>query len=182
MDKILKISDIRKPLTFNIQKGMGLHYLSSIADGKYGMSLDFDVYLPSKGKNLQRKLCWKLQQKQELVISVLKGIALPSLSVIIHEAEDGKRTHKIIDGKQRLSSLISFYKGEFPLSVDGNDYYFKDLEPLAQTEIKLLHLTADLAYEYWDAMISDDDKIAWFEMINFAGTPQDAEHLKNLKS
>jgi hypothetical protein len=42
-------------------------------------------------------------------------------------------------------------------------------------------VTADVAYEYHDALISDEWKIAWFEMINFAGTPQDIEHLNNLK-
>jgi hypothetical protein len=43
-------------------------------------------------------------------------------------------------------------------------------------------VTADVAYSYPDVPITDDQKIAWFEMINFAGTPQDIEHLNNLKA
>ncbi len=178
---ILKLSDVRKSIEFKIQNS-SLHYLGRIADGRYGYLIDFDVYLPSIGKNLQRDFCWTLEQKQELIISILKGVKIASLAVIQHEAEDGTRTFKIIDGKQRLSTMISFFKGEFSLQINNNSYFYKDLEVAAQKEIELFRVDADIAYEYWDTMISDEQKIAWFEMINFAGTPQDIEHLNNLKA
>ncbi len=46
----------------------------------------------------------------------------------------------------------------------------------------MVDIKANVGYEYSDKLISDDDKIAWFEAINFTGTPQDAEHLRSLKS
>jgi len=186
--KQLKLDTVRKTLSFNIQRGMSMHYLCRLIDERYNTKLDFDVYLPTKGKNLQRPFCWTLQQKSELIISVLKGIKLPPLSIIIDDLSEANKAdgkvYRVIDGKQRLSTLISFFKGEFPLTFEGVDYYFSELDEWGQRAISYLSIHADFAYEYSASgdPISDDEKIAWFEMINFAGTPQDIEHLNNLKS
>ncbi len=178
--KTLSLNQFRKKFNFTINRGMGDLTLHRVVDKPY-YELDFDVYLPSKGKNLQRPLVWTLHQKRELVFSILKGVKLPVITVI---AVDHK-VLEIIDGKQRLSTLIAWYKGEFSIEVDGREYFFKDLNELAQQEFKLMTIYADFGYSYTERdgqTISDDDKIAWFEQINFAGTPQDVEHLKNLKS
>jgi uncharacterized protein with ParB-like and HNH nuclease domain len=177
----LKLSDVRKSLSFRTQN-TSLHYLSALADNRYGYLVDFDVYLPSKGKNLQRDFVWTIEQKQELIFSILKNIKIAPLALIQHEDEKGVRTIKVIDGKQRLSTMFSFYRNEFPIVVNGESYFYNDLEETAQKEISMYRVQGDIAYEYFDAMISDDEKIKWFEMINFFGTPQDKSHLENLKS
>jgi hypothetical protein len=181
----LQLSDIEKTLPFTIQRGIVLPYICKLADGSYHIELDYDVFLQSKNKNLQRPFCWTLFQKQELIISVLKGIQLQPIQIIIYSDDlcgsQRNSVYKIIDGKQRLSTIISFYNNEFPLIWNNIEYFFDDLDDNAQRRIKFLDLTSDRVYEYPDAMISDDDKIAWFEMINFAGTQQDVEHLNNLK-
>lgn len=179
--KKLLIEDIKQPLNFKIQKGGALDYICKLADNsKY--NFDYDIYLPTIGKNLQRDFCWTLEQKQELIISLVKEINIPNIAVILYEAEDKTLTYKIIDGKQRLSTIISFFRGEFPITFDDKEYYFNDLEEKFQKYISLYRLNVDMSYEYWDDMISDDDKIRWFGMINFAGTPQDAEYLTELKN
>ena len=182
----LKLSEVRKTLPFEIRKGNSMDYLSHYADGRNCDIIDYDVYLPSKKKNLQRPFCWSLESKQELILSVLKGIRLPAISVILYRDDILRKEHnyimKIIDGKQRLSTLISFIKNEFNIIWNNKEYFYKDMELDAQNSIGLLMLTQDIVYEYPDQMISDDNKIAWFEMINFAGTPQDIEHLNNLKN
>lgn len=186
--KKLILADIRKTLPFNIQCGMSLHNVQRLAEGRYNIAIDYDVYLPSKGKNLQRPFCWTLQQKQELILSVLKDIKLPAIAVIIDDNSmyqpGTDKVYRIIDGKQRLSTLISYYRNEFPIVWQGEEYYYNDLEDKAQGSIRLLNINADIAYEYSQEgdPIADDDKIAWFEQINFAGTQQDIEHLNNLKA
>jgi len=182
---MLQLSDIRKNLNLPIQKGIHSDYLSNIAENKHGIEIDYDVYLPSKSKNLQRPFCWTPEQKQELIISVLKGITLPSISLIIYTDDISKDApkktiYKIIDGKQRLSTLISFYKNEFPIIWEDNEYYFKDLDEWGQHAISRLTLISDRVYEYPDALISDEDKVQWFFLINWSGTPQDKEHMNNL--
>lgn len=180
----LKFADIRKPLPFTMNSNTSVWiYLKHILDKDY--TIDFDVYLPSKKKNLQRKLCWKIEQKQELILSMLKGINIPPISVIQYTDDyknRDKKIFKIIDGKQRLSSMLSFLKGEFYIVWDDNTYFFENLDDDAKRAIECFCVVGNVAYEYPDAMISDDDKIRWFELINFAGTPQDVKHLNNLKS
>jgi len=67
----MKLSDFRKQLPFLVQDNMTVFYSMRMLK-KY--TLDFDVYLPSIGKNLQRPFVWTLEQKQALILSVLKGM------------------------------------------------------------------------------------------------------------
>ncbi|MFA5207413.1 MAG: DUF262 domain-containing protein [Candidatus Paceibacterota bacterium] len=176
---ILQLSEVRKKMPFHINYGLSAFTIRDLLEKNFGYSLDFDVYLPSKKLNLQRPFCWTLHQKQELIMSLLKGIHIPMMSFIHYE----HKVFKIIDGKQRLSAWLWFCEGKFPIIFNGNEYYFKDLDNWAQGELMWTNwVKADVAYEYEDKLISDEWKIAWFEMINFMGTPQDIEHLNSLKN
>jgi len=181
---ILKLSQIRKPLNFKVQMGISMD-IHDMIDGHYGDVMDFDVYLPTKGMNLQRPLVWSDEQKQEFVISVLKGIEVASISVIIYRDDTLNSNHtrliKVIDGKQRITTLMSFIQNEFPLVINGDKYFYNDMEDIAKSVLRSFWFRSNRVYEYPDKLISDDDKIAWFEMINFSGTPQDVAHLNNLK-
>jgi len=181
MNNKLKLSDIRKTLSFEIQKGLCIQNIAAIAEERYNTKIDYDVFLPSKNKNLQRDFCWTLLQKQNLVLSVLKEVNIPSLSVIKYYDENRENVLKIIDGKQRLSTLVSFYKGEFSININNNDYHYEDLDNDAQRAIRLFNPVVDIVHEYHDTVIPDDEKILWFEQINYFGTPQDEEHLNDLK-
>jgi len=195
MKTTLKLSDIRKQFHFNLQKNMYNGHLMDWKEYRYkhGYKLDFDVYLPSKGKNLQRPYCWTLEQKRELILSIIKGIDIQYFTIIIHEAEDKTKTYKVIDGKQRLSTMIDFLNDKFTIILNEDEYLYSELPDYnlnnlddirnnIKYEIDHFNIHFNQTYEYYDDMISDDDKIAWFEQINFAGTPQDIEHLNNLKS
>lgn len=183
----LPLHAFRKQFKFHINYGIADISISRLMDkSKYGYDIDWDVYLPSKMMNLQRDFVWTLQQKQELILSILKGINIPPITVILFKSEgyrknDSRGLYRIIDGKQRLSSVMSFCAGEFSIPYNSKDYFFHDLTPQAQRTIDDC-FRSNTAYEYEDSPISDEDKIAWFEMINFAGTPQDVEHLQKLKS
>ncbi len=183
--KKLELDQIRTKLPFKISKGMSTENLSSLVENHYNDIYDMDVFLPSKGKNLQRDHVWTLLQQQEFIISILKGIKIANISWIQYKSSPdiigGGVTYKVIDGKQRLTAAFKFIKNEFPILVNGVEYFFKDFHDSAKYEIESFSFTVYVAYEYDYDMISDDNKIAWFEMINFAGTPQDIEHLNNLK-
>ena len=182
----IKLSDIKINLPFKIQKNMYIGHLMDWKDGihKYEYKVDFDVYLPSKGINLQRDFCWTIEQKQELIRSIIKGADIQTFTVIVYIEDSIKRdtTFKFIDGKQRFSTLLDFIQDKFPVKLLGNNYLYSELPIDIKYVIDHFEIHFNQTYEYHDDLISDDLKIAWFEQINFAGTPQDIKHLNRLKS
>ena len=163
MKPLLTLKDVRPQLPFNINYGMGDISIKHILDPNWDITIDWDVYLPTKKMNLQRPFVWNLQQKQELIFSIFKGIQLPPISVIQYRNDNKKLIYKIIDGKQRLSTIISFVKNEFPITWNQHQYFFDDLDHSIKGEF-LYHGTirSNIGYEYDDQLISDDDKIKWF--------------------
>ena len=141
--------------------------------------IDMDVYLPTYGKNLQRELVWTLEQKQAFIIWILRGKVIPNIAVI--DYRDEWKPIQIIDGKQRISTIISFYNNEFPIVVEWEEYYYKHLP----SKVRFLweFLRGDIATsatpDFHPYEITDDDKLQWFEFINFSWTPQDIEHIKS---
>ena len=180
----LKLSDVAKEIKFrHFNKGLTLRSTKYFVSQDCRYIFDFDVWLPSINMNLQRPLVWTEHQKSEFIISVLKGINIPPISVVqLNGIKDELTRFEVIDGKQRLSTAMAFCRGEFPLIWNGNKYYFKDLDKSAQNTIGGdYYLRFDIAYHYDDEPITDQQKIDWFEMINFTGTPQDEPHLNSLK-
>ncbi len=178
----LSIKSFRSDLPFNINRGLAGFNLSDIIDPKY-YELDFDVYLPSLGMNLQRPLVWTIEQKKELIYSIMKGIYIPPVTLIQHEIEGDKtkRILKVIDGKQRLTTALSFYKGEFSIEFEDEEWFYNDLSDQGKRVVDEC-FRMDIGYSYYDKPITDESMIKWFELINFAGTPQDIQHLNKLKS
>lgn len=151
-------------------------------NSKYIDIIDYNVKL-SNGKNLQRDFVWSIEQKRSLIVSILKQIQIPNFAVVIYRPGDRQTTiYKIIDGKQRLKSIEEFMKGEFGLIVDGEEYFYTDLDEMARYRFRCASLNFNIIYEYDDVRLSDEQLISWFELVNFAGTQQDIDHLEKLKS
>jgi uncharacterized protein with ParB-like and HNH nuclease domain len=172
------ISELRNVLKFHPQE-----INSSISFFAKNCEIDFDVFLPSKGFNLQRDLVWTIEQKRELIWSVLMNRNIPRMAMInvVSDTKDEKGKYQVIDGKQRLSSMIDFYNGKFDLIIDGKSYYFKELPEDYQRVIGGYMFPYYIVNEDYANTISDEDKIKWFCYINFAGTQQDSEHFEKLK-
>lgn len=194
--KKLELSQVRKELNLRIQTGVYVGNVAELCDESWGDEIDYDVFLPSINQNLQRPFCWTLEQKQQLILSIIKGIYIPKISVINIRHHTTKERAKgkiiqVIDGKQRISTVIDFYKNKFALLVDGNWYYYNDLSDQLKHTILFYDFIGDVVNEHHHEghdednlknKISDQKKLDWFEQINFTGTPQDSAHLENLKS
>ena len=146
------------------------------------LDIDWDVYLPSLGKNLQRDFVWNLEQKRELINSVLVGRHIPHCAIInrINTEDERRDVHEIIDGKQRLSTIFSFLEDGFTIVLEGKEYLFSELPEDYQRAITHFNFRYYVVNEDWDKRLTDQDKISWFKFINFAGTPQDKEHINSL--
>lgn len=171
------IRELRTVLRFRPQE-----INSSIAFFAENCNIDFDVYLPTKGRNLQRDYVWTIEQKRELIWSVLMNRHIPRMSMlnVSDEREGTDGTYQVIDGKQRLSAMIDFYKGKFDLIIDDEGYHFNDLPEDYRKVISGYMFPYYIVTEDYGNKFTDEDKINWFRYINFAGTPQDAEHLQSL--
>ena len=162
------IKELRTVLKFHPQE-----INSSIKFFAENCDIDFDVYLPTKKMNLQRDYVW----------SVLMNRHIPRMAMlnITNDSKDTRGTYQVIDGKQRLSAMIDFYKGKFDLIIDDKSYFFDKLPEDYQRVIAGYMFPYYIVNEDFGNTFSDDDKISWFRYINFAGTPMDSAHINNLK-
>lgn len=81
----------------------------------------------------QRNNVWSNPQKSELVESILMGIPIP----VIYLFEDRDGSKQIVDGKQRLTTIIDFQNDKFALNglhvmPSFNSKRFSDLPPKMQ--------------------------------------------------
>ncbi|MFI6909137.1 DUF262 domain-containing protein [Nonomuraea sp. NPDC050394] len=79
-------------------------------------------------RRYQRKLVWTVEEKRDLIDSILSDLPIP-LILVAEITEHGPAGYELIDGMQRLNAIFSFIENEFDL--DGK--YF-DLESLADTK------------------------------------------------
>jgi hypothetical protein len=144
--------------------------------------IDWNVFLKTKGKNLQRDFCWTLQQKREIINSVLIGRHIPHCAIIdtIDPTNKVESIYEIIDGKQRLSSIIDFTYDKFTIIIEGKEYLFSELPNEYQNHIDKFNFRYYRVDEQYDKPITDEQRLSWFKFLNFAGTPQDEIHLASL--
>lgn len=147
-----------------------LHYLKAAVNGFQLRSLnrkniDFDVCLPTFKRNLQRDFVWSLEQKRELIWSVFFERNIPNLSFFIQEF-DGIDLVQVIDGKQRLSTLLDFYNNKFTIEIEGNEYLYSELQEDYKNAINVFHFNAYVIYD----KLTDTQKLEWFNLINYSGT------------
>lgn len=110
-------------------------YLNTVS---YDYSVHYLFHLMREGKIVlevpfQRKQIWKSDKASALLESIIMNVPIPPL--YFAEEEDGKWL--VLDGLQRLSSILDFYNNEFSLTklevlVELNNKKYKDLPPKAK--------------------------------------------------
>lgn len=70
----------------------------------------------------QRAVVWEQEHSAKFIESVFMGVASPNITFT-----DNKEGKICIDGKQRCTSLKKFYNNEFPIEIDGDIYYFSQV-------------------------------------------------------
>lgn len=162
-----------------------LFYALAEPDPKRDLVYDCDVYLNKYGINLQRAYVWEHYQQKEFIMSILTEKEMDPVIIVQHHKDSIEREHcvnYVIDGKQRLTTIKKFAHNEFPIQVNGKDYYFKDFDDELRRFFisRVNYIVATVYYSYDDTPITDDMKITLFNFYNFSGTPQTEEHKNNL--
>jgi len=135
--------------------------------------LDMEVFLPSYGVNLQREEVWTLQQKGGLIESILMNRSIPPLVLNIHiKKDDGI---DVLDGKQRLTAIIQFLRGDVKFPIFGDEWTFNELPEEYKKAILRWEICARRGED-----LTEEEMIQVFTSINFLGTPQDEQHKNRL--
>ena len=71
-----------------------------------------------------------------------------------------------------------FYDNKFQLNTSDGLFYFSELPADYKTIIRGYYFAYNVVNEDYGNIITDSEKIQWFKFINFAGTPQEYEHLQ----
>ena len=135
----------------------------------------------------QRGLVWTLEQKQLLIESIWNNIEIGKVVLRTRKYEwvqkrinQGKIDHTayfdLIDGKQRVSALLSYIRGEYS-DLSGN--YWNDLAELVKRRFMSYR---NVSYIELDEQATDSETIETFLAINFTGVPMSREHIKFVQS
>ena len=109
--------------------------VQSISSKSDSVQVVYDNYLAGKyivNRRYQRKLVWTQQEKVAFIDSLLQNYSIPLFLLAQNTDSEGKITYEIIDGMQRLNSIVSFIENEFPIEWNDGKYYF-NLDTLAST-------------------------------------------------
>jgi hypothetical protein len=144
--------------------------------------LDFDVWLPSVERNLQRPLVWeqhgltnhgdRYYHHRKLIESILSYVDIGKFVVYkLWTNVQPYLTIKVIDGKQRFHAISDFYNNKFGVIRNGIEYKIEDMP----TNIVRRISNSPIAWAEIDSQVkelSDKELITLFDNINFAGVPQ----------
>ncbi len=84
----------------------------------------------------QRRLVWSNRHKSAFIETVLKGFPFPEIYIAAGalDAETGERTELLVDGQQRLSTLLEYFKNSDALRLEAHVPRYRDLEEKEQIE------------------------------------------------
>ncbi|RQM58455.1 DUF262 domain-containing protein [Aeromonas enteropelogenes] len=145
--------------------------------GKYNMNPPY-----------QRLSVWSTEKKAFFIDSILKNLPIPP--VFLRQKIDdntGKTSYEVIDGKQRLTSIVEFIEDDFATTDEGEDPFhdeelagklFSELNNERMSHYKKLFWRYQIPVEYID---SDDpiviDRI--FDRLNRNGEPLNGQELRH---
>jgi hypothetical protein len=137
----------------------------------------------------QRKSVWTEEKQSFFIDSILKNFPIPPIFLHQHiDDNTGKTIYDVIDGKQRLESIIKFIQNIIPVSNERQDNnntdqalagaYFQDLDRPELQEYKRRFWRYVIPIEYIDtqstALIDDI-----FDRLNRNGEPLTGQELRH---
>ncbi|GAB2790024.1 DUF262 domain-containing protein [Dyella kyungheensis] len=129
----------------------------------------------------QRRSVWNQDFKDYFVDTVLLNYPAPAIFLYEDISADGRSLYHVVDGKQRLTTLLEFIRGEFPVSertsnAKARGMYFTSLDDNTKKQI--------WSYQFLVEYIPTDDEEminAIFDRINrnvSKLTPQELRHAR----
>ena len=146
-----------------------------------------DITIP----DYQRGFVWSIKQSSLLIESFLIGLPVPPIFLYI----DDENKNLVIDGQQRLLSIVYFFEGYFgPESISGrrqvfklsglkedNSYYNKRFIDLSDKDKRKLETSVLRAINIRQLSPKNENTCMYhiFERLNTGGTPLKPQEIRN---
>jgi hypothetical protein len=153
----ITVADICNGFVFDQLEGKGLFGLGGTLTIQPEYQRNY-IYADGGGK-----------KEQAVIHSLLKGYPLG----LIYFNTVAPDTFEVLDGQQRITSIGRFVTNKFAIMDHGNPKYFNSLSANQQAMIQESKL---LIYECEG---SESEIKEWFQTINIAGVPLNAQELLN---
>lgn len=128
----------------------------------------------------QRGSVWTAQARTYLIDSILRGYPIPKLLLRTSIDRDSRRTVRdVVDGQQRLRTIIDFSAGKFALGPKAKDLRglrYGDLTDEQKDEFLAYKLTCEQLIN-----ASDEDVLEVFVRINSYAVPVSEAELRNAR-
>lgn len=147
-----------------------------------------DITIPP----FQRKFVWTVKQSSLLIESFLLGLPIPPVFFYI----DGENKNLVIDGQQRISSVIFYFEGFFGYeSAQGkkqvfrlqglnhkSPYYRKQFKELSDSDQRKLRNTVLRAINIRQLSPKNENTSIYhiFERLNTGGTPLRPQEIRSV--
>jgi hypothetical protein len=169
---ILKLSskgnntNFKKDVSYHIShSNRGIFGLLSMVYGSYA-GVDFTP-------EYQRDYVWTLEDKQKLILSIFSNINVGMILFAKREyLNEDTKMYEVIDGKQRLSTLVEFYEDRFP--IDG--IYYSQLSWSDRHHFESYQIATGTINEP-----NEKQKLEAFIATNTSGKVMDESHLQVVK-
>ncbi|WP_454566054.1 DUF262 domain-containing protein [Pseudomonas sp. AIG] len=80
----------------------------------------------------QRRAVWMEKERSLLMDTILGNLPFPEVYMQVQtDSDTGSQRHIVVDGQQRITSILMFIDNQFslPVNTDWNGEYFRDLKP-----------------------------------------------------
>lgn len=122
----------------------------------------------------QRGNVWTLEDKVSLIDSILNEIEIGRMVMMKRPYSDSrKHMYEVIDGKQRLTTLIEFFEDRFEYNgLKYSELNYLDKHQFNGTQIAIIETDE----------LSTEQVLEFFIRVNTSGRPVDPEHLEKVKA
>lgn len=154
-------------------------------NGSYKVALIKDIFLQPNYNlhpDYQRRITWNTAKRSKLIESLIVNIPIPP--IFLYEYDYDK--YEIMDGLQRISTIIAFYNNEFRLTgleewseLNGKNYKGlpeKIREGIDRRQLQVITLLKESAQ---DAVRAEKIKRLVFERLNTGGVKLQGQEIRN---
>ena len=131
----------------------------------------------------QRDQVWTTEHKQEFLRSLMNDEELGTFiyyEKCVTDIKD-KEYIEIIDGNNRIHCLKDFFSNKLPYIVNGEKYYFKDMESNNMFLMSTKIISVKIFYAS-NRELSEKEKVQIYLNFNKKGVPQHPDHIKKLEN